>query len=227
MKDLRIVIPALNEASAIADVIGEIPAGLVDEIVVVNNNSTDNTCDVARRSGATVVDEVRRGYGFACMRGVSYLGDRAKKPDIVVFLDADHSDYPDEMKELIRGIVEQNCDLAIGCRSAAGNEIFMPAQQIWGNRLAIWLIKLLYGRKFRDLGPFRAIKFSQLVALDMQEMTYGWTAEMQVKAVRRGMRICEFPVHYRKRIGRSKISGTFRGTILAGYKIISSIIKYR
>jgi glycosyltransferase involved in cell wall biosynthesis len=226
--DIAVIIPAMNEAEAVARVIADIPPGIASEIVVVNNNSRDATPEIARRCGATVIDELRRGYGFACMRGVNYLAARTNIPDIVVFLDADYSDFPGEMPELIRPIVEGSYDMAIGCRSAhkRGRDV-MPVQQIWGNWLAIWLIKLIYGIKFSDLGPFRAIRFNDLLALNMKDRTYGWPVEMQLKALKRGMRICEVPVSYQARIGKSKISGTFRGTILAGYKIISTIIKYR
>ena len=226
--DVAVIIPAMNEAEAIARVIADIPLELASEIIVVNNNSHDATPNIARRSGATVIHEPRQGYGFACMRGVDYLAARTNKPDIVVFLDADYSDYPEEMTELIRPIVEGSYDLTIGCRSAAKRDRnVMPVQQLWGNWLATLLIKLFYGVKFSDLGPFRAIKFNDLIALNMKDRTYGWPVEMQVKSIKRRMRICEVPVSYRARIGKSKISGTVRGTFLAGHRIISTIIKYR
>jgi glycosyltransferase involved in cell wall biosynthesis len=225
---IAVIVPAMNEADAIARVIADIPPGIAGEIVVVNNNSNDATPEVAISCGATVIDEPRQGYGFACMRGVDYLAARATKPDIVVFLDADYSDYPGEMVELVRPIVEHNYGLVIGCRSVSKRDRgIMPVQQIWGNWLATLLIKLFYGAKFKDLGPFRAIKFDDLIALNMKDRTYGWPVEMQLKSLKRGMRICEVPVSYRARIGKSKISGTVRGTFLAGYKIISTIIKYR
>jgi glycosyltransferase involved in cell wall biosynthesis len=225
---IAVIVPAMNEADAIARVIADIPAGIAEEIVVVNNNSSDATPEIARRCGATVIDEPRQGYGFACMRGVDYLAARMAKPDIVIFLDADYSDYPGEMEELIRPIVRRNYDLVIGCRSVSKRDRgIMPVQQIWGNWLATTLIKLLYGVKFNDLGPFRAIKFDVLIELNMTDCTYGWPVEMQLKSIKRGLRICEVPVSYRARIGKSKISGTVRGTFLAGYRIISTIIKYR
>jgi len=226
--DIAVIIPAMNEADAIAKVIADIPPGIVEEIIVVNNGSNDATPDIARHAGATVLDEPRQGYGFACMRGVNYLAARRNKPDIVVFLDADYSDYPSEMTDLIRPIVEQDYDMVIGCRSVNKNSSgAMPLQQIWGNSLAKLLVKLFYGVSFGDLGPFRAIKFSSLLALDMKDRTYGWPVEMQLKALKRGLRIYEVPVSYRPRIGKSKISGTVRGTLWAGYKIISTIVKYR
>ena len=226
--NIAVIIPAMNEAAAIAQVIADIPSKIAGEIVVVNNNSSDATPEIARLAGATVLDEPRQGYGFACMRGVDYLAARSRKPDIVVFLDADYSDYPGEMNDLIMQIVELNYDLAIGSRTVPNSgERVMPLQQLWGNWLATALIKLLFGVRFSDLGPFRAIKFSKLISLDMKDRTYGWPVEMQLKALKGGLRICEVPVSYRKRIGKSKISGTVRGTLMAGYKIISTIIKYR
>jgi glycosyltransferase involved in cell wall biosynthesis len=225
---IAVIIPAMNEAEAVARVIADIPPGIAAEIIVVNNNSSDATAEIARGCGATVIDEPRQGYGFACIRGVDYLAAQTIKPDIVVFLDADYSDYPGEMTELVRPITEQNYDLAIGCRSVLKRDPgVMPVQQIWGNWLATSLIKMFYGVKFNDLGPFRAIKFNDLIALKMKDRTYGWPVEMQLKSIKRGLRICEVPVSYRARIGKSKISGTVRGTFLAGYKIISTIIKYR
>ncbi|MGD0855133.1 MAG: glycosyltransferase family 2 protein [Dehalococcoidia bacterium] len=226
--DIAVIVPAMNEADAIARVIADIPPGIVEEIIVVNNNSSDATPDIARSAGATVLDEPRQGYGFACMRGVNYLAALRNKPDIVVFLDSDYSDYPSEMTDLIKPIVEQDYDMVIGCRSFNKNGGgAMPLQQIWGNWLAKLLIKLFYGVKFGDLGPFRAIKFNSLMALDVKDQTYGWPVEMQLKALKRGLRVYEVPVSYRPRIGKSKISGTVKGTLLAGYKILSTIIKYR
>ncbi len=195
---------------------------------MVNNNSSDDTAFVAREKGAIVVDEPRQGYGAACMRGVEYLQSRPGKPDIVVFLDADYSDYPEEMIALIEPIFEQNFDLVLGSRSPGKMQKgAMPVQQIFGNRLATFLIKTLYGVQFTDLGPFRAVKFDKLLSLDLCDRTYGWPVEMQLKAVRQRWRICEVPVSYRPRIGKSKISGTIRGTIMAGYKILSAILRYR
>lgn len=225
---IAVVIPACNEAASIAKVLSDIPKGLAAEIVVVNNNSVDDTAHIAEEMGAIVVDEPRQGYGYACMKGVDFLKSRAHKPDIIVFLDADYSDYPEEMTALIEPILEENFDLVLGSRS--GDKMqkgAMPAQQILGNRLATSLIKTLYGVQFTDLGPFRAVKFDKLLSLDLRDRTYGWPIEMQLKAVRQYMRICEVPVSYRARIGKSKISGTIKGTIMAGYKILSAILRYR
>jgi glycosyltransferase involved in cell wall biosynthesis len=226
--DIAVVIPAFNESASIARVLADIPPGLAAKVVVVNNSSTDDTAAIATGCGATVLYERQRGYGSACMCGVTYLARGSPTPDVVVFLDADYADYPGDMPELTRRIVNNGCDLAIGCRQVfPGAEAAMPFQQVWGNSLALVLIRLLYGVKFSDLGPFRAIRFAALMALDLQDRTYGWPVEMQLKAVKRGFKICEVPVRYRKRIGQSKISGTVMGTILAGYKIISTIIRYR
>lgn len=207
--------------------LADIPAGLASIIVVVNNHSSDATPDIAKKLGAVVLEEPRMGYGYACMKGVQYLYDMEAEPGIVVFLDADYSDYPQEMAGLVKPIVEQDYDLVLGWRSPAKMEkSAMPLQQAYGNRLAVGLITLLFGVKFHDLGPFRAIKLDKLADLEMQDKTYGWPVEMQLKAVKRNFRICEVPVSYRKRIGKSKISGTIRGTVLAGYKIIGTILKY-
>ncbi|MHB8084954.1 MAG: glycosyltransferase family 2 protein [Dehalococcoidia bacterium] len=226
--NIAVVIPACNEAASIAKVLSDIPMGLAAEIVVVNNNSVDDTARIAREKGAIVVDEPRRGYGSACMKGVEYLNSQARKPDIIVFLDADFSDYPEEMVALIEPIFEQNFDLVLGSR--AGGKMLkgaMPVQQIFGNRLATFLIKTLYGVQFTDLGPFRAVKFDKLLSLDLRDKTYGWPIEMQLKAVKQHLRVCEVPVSYRPRIGKSKISGTIKGTIMAGYKILIAILRYR
>lgn len=225
---IAVVIPACNEADSIAKVLSDIPKGLAAEIVVVNNNSVDNTAGITREMGTVVVDESQQGYGSACMKGVEYLKSQPRKPDIIVFLDADYSDYPQEMVALIEPIFEQNFDLVLGSRSADKMQKgAMPAQQILGNRLATFLIKTLYGVQFTDLGPFRAVKFDKLLSLDLKDRTYGYPIEMQLKAVRQHMRICEVPVSYRPRIGKSKISGTIKGTIMAGYKILSAILRYR
>ena len=222
-----VIIPALNEADSIAKVLADIPKSLVAEVVVVNNNSSDSTAEKARNSGATVLDEPRQGYGFACLKGVEYLTSKANKPDIVVFMDADYADYPGEIANLIKPVIEQNCDLVIGSRTLGRRERgAMPLQQVFGNWLATIFIRLLYRVKFTDLGPFRAIKFDKLTGLDMKDQTYGWPVEMQLKAVKQGLRICEVPVSYRARIGRSKISGTVKGGILAGYRILATIFRY-
>lgn len=224
---IKIIIPAFNEENGIGEVIREIPKGLIAEIVVVNNASTDNTERIAKEAGATVLREPIPGYGRACLKGIDYINQSNPFPDIVVFLDADHSDYPEEIVELIKPIVDGNADLVIGSRALGQKESgSMTPQQIFGNWLATRLLDLFYGVKFTDLGPFRAIKYNTLIAMDMQDKTYGWTVEMQLKAAKKGFRCVEVPVRYRKRIGFSKISGTVKGTIMAGYKILATIFKY-
>lgn len=222
-----VIIPAFNEQDSIGKVIRDIPKELVTEIVVCNNGSTDDTAKVASSCGATVVFEGKSGYGNACLAGINYYNLQEIKPDIVVFLDGDYSDYPHEMVDLVRGIVERDVDLVIGSRSTGQKEKgSMTPQQIFGNWLATNLMHLFYGVKFTDLGPFRAIKWDSLIALKMQDKTYGWTIEMQLKAIKHKMKTSEVSVNYRKRIGVSKVSGTIKGTVLAGYKIITAIFKY-
>ncbi|WP_276366983.1 glycosyltransferase family 2 protein [Chryseolinea sp. H1M3-3] len=224
---ISVIIPAFNEENGIGQVIAEIPKEIVHEIIVVNNASTDNTEHIAQKAGATVLREPIPGYGRACLRGIDYLIKSKSHPDIVIFLDADHSDYPEEIPQLINPILANNVDLVIGSRALGNKEKgSMTTQQIFGNWLATRLLKLFYKVRFTDLGPFRAIKFRSLVALDMQDKTYGWTVEMQLKAAKKKMKCMEVPVRYRKRIGFSKISGTIKGTVMAGYKIIGTIFKY-
>jgi glycosyltransferase involved in cell wall biosynthesis len=222
-----VVIPAFNEENGIGQVIEEIPKGIVEEIIVVNNASTDDTEKIAASAGARVLKEPIPGYGRACLKGIDYLKKLKAAPDIVVFLDADHSDYPEEIDELIKPIIEDRADLVIGSRALGGKEKgSMTPQQIFGNWLATRLLKWIYKVKFTDLGPFRAIRFSTLLELNMEDKTYGWTVEMQLKAAKMGYRCVEVPVRYRKRIGFSKISGTVKGTVMAGYKILYTIFKY-
>jgi len=224
---IKVIIPAFNEENGVGQVIQEIPKELVHEVIVVNNASTDETERVAAEAGATVLREPVPGYGRACLKGIEYLKKSNPPPDIVVFLDADHSDFPEEMRELIKPIIEQHADLVIGSRALGSKQKgSMTPQQIFGNWLATRLLELFYKVKFTDLGPFRAVKFTSLLALDMQDKTYGWTVEMQLKAARKKMVCVEVPVGYRVRIGFSKISGTLKGTILAGYKIITTIFRY-
>lgn len=224
---IKVIIPAFNEENGVGQVIQEIPKELVDEIIVVNNASTDETERVATEAGATVLREPVPGYGRACLKGIDYLKKLSPSPDIVVFLDADHSDFPEEIRELTKPILEQRADLVIGSRALGHKEKgSMTPQQIFGNWLATRLLRFFYGVKFTDLGPFRAIKYTSLLALDMQDKTYGWTVEMQLKAAKAKLLCVEVPVGYRVRIGFSKISGTVKGTILAGYKIITTIFKY-
>jgi glycosyltransferase involved in cell wall biosynthesis len=224
---VRIIIPAFNEENGIGQVIQEIPKEYVSEIIVVNNNSTDNTEMIAKGAGATVLREPIPGYGRACLKGIEYLALIPGRTDIVVFLDADHSDYPEELPQVIRPILDGKADLVIGSRALGNKERgSMTPQQVVGNWLATRLLKVIYGARFTDLGPFRAIRYESLLYLNMQDKTYGWTVEMQVKAAKQRIKFTEVPVRYRKRIGFSKISGTIKGTIMAGYKILHTIFKY-
>lgn len=204
------------------------PWNLVREVIVCNNASTDNTAAVAQENGATVVDQPKKGYGSACLKGMDYISKKANKdqPDIVVFVDGDYSDHPQEMASLIRPIIENNMDMVIGSRALGNMEGgAMQPQQIFGNWLATNLIKLFYNYNFTDLGPFRAIKYDKLLALNMEDPDFGWTVEMQVKAAKMKFQCTEIPVSYRRRVGVSKVSGTIRGTILAGHKILWTIFK--
>lgn len=226
MATIKVIIPAYNEEKAIANVIREIPK-IVSEIIVVNNNSTDNTGGIAFENGAMVLSEKRKGYGYACLKGLEYISLQKTKPDIVVFLDGDYSDYPDELTKLIDPILNQNVDFVIGARVANLREKgSMTPQQVFGNWLATFLMKLFFNSKFTDLGPFRAIKYDKLLDLNMRDKTYGWTVEMQLKVLKQKMSYVEIPVHYKNRIGVSKVSGTVKGTVMAGIKIIGWIFKY-
>ncbi len=220
-----VIIPAFNEARAIASVIGDIPPGLVHEVVVVNNASTDETETRAREAGATVLRENRRGYGWACLCGIAYA--RSRNPDVIVFLDGDYSDHPDEMADIVGPILGGVADIVIGSRMLGSRERgAMLPQAIWGNRLACFLIRLIWGTRYTDLGPFRAIRFTSLLDLDMQDRTFGWTIEMQIKAAIKGLRIMETPVSYRRRVGVSKITGTVSGTVMASLKILWTIFRF-
>ncbi len=226
-QNIKIIIPAYNEQNSIGRVIQDIPREWVQEIVVVNNNSNDDTVRNAQEAGATVLQEPRQGYGFACLRGMAYLSQQAPPPDIVVFMDADYSDHPEELPQVVAPIINNEADLVIGSRALGTRERgSMTVPQVFGNWLATRLMKWLYGASFTDLGPFRAIRYPVLLSLNMQDQTYGWTVEMQLKAAKLGLRCAEVPVSYRQRIGVSKVSGTVKGTLLAGYKIIWTIIKY-
>lgn len=223
---IDVIIPAFNEENSVSKVIKDIPS-IVRDIIVVNNNSTDNTEIQAKNAGATVLTEKNKGYGYACLKGIHFINDKDIKPDIIVFLDADYSDYPEELLDVIKPIKEKNIDLVIGTRNnkqRAKNS--MTPQQVFGNWLATSLMKLFFKSTFTDLGPFRAIKYKKLINLNMQDTTYGWTVEMQLKALKKKYTYTEVPVKYRERIGESKVSGTLKGTIMAGYKILMWIFKY-
>ena len=221
-----VIIPAFNEENSIAKVVNDIPKGLVDEVIVVNNNSNDDTDINARNAGATVLHEDRPGYGYACLKGITYVNQLQSLPDIVVFIDADNSDHPEEIPLLVQPIIN-GMDMVIGSRALGKKEKgSMTPQQVFGNWLATLLLKIIYDVRYTDLGPFRAIRYDRLVEINMQDTTYGWTVEMQLKAAKLKMKIMEVPVNYRKRIGFSKISGTIKGTVMAGYKIITTIFKY-
>ena len=223
---IKVIIPAYNEQDSIAHVINDIPKN-VDEVIVISNNSTDNTEINAKNAGATVLKESQKGYGFACLKGMNYISKQEIKPEIIVFLDGDYSDYPEQLKEIVAPIINDNIDFVIGSRVKELREDgAMTPQQIFGNWLATFLMKLFFSAKFTDLGPFRAIKYDKLLALKMQDKTYGWTVEMQLKALKQKLTYVEIPMKYRNRIGVSKVSGTLKGTIFAGIKILSWIFKY-
>ena len=220
---ISVIIPAYNEEDSIGLVLDALPQNLIHEIIVVDNNSTDDTARSASEKGARVVAEKRRGYGSACLKGISELDN----PDIVVFLDGDFSDYPEEIIQLVEPIESEKKDFVLGSRMLIpeSRSALLP-QSRYGNQLAVFLMRLFFRHKFTDLGPFRAIRYESLKAIAMQDANFGWTVEMQIKAVKKGLRIMEIPVKYRERVGVSKITGTFSGTIKAGAKIIYTIFKY-
>lgn len=220
---ISVIIPAYNEENSIGRVLNDLPKEKLKEIIVVNNASTDNTAEVARINGAKVVEESCRGYGAACLRGISEVSSS----DIVVFVDGDYSDYPEELDQLIKPITENRADFVLGSRMIypESREALLP-QARYGNKLATFLIYIFFGYRFTDLGPFRAIRFDSLKQINMVDTDFGWTVEMQIKAIKNNLRIEEIPVHYRKRIGISKITGTISGTFKAGVKIIYTIFKY-
>ncbi|MDR9456379.1 MAG: glycosyltransferase family 2 protein [Salegentibacter sp.] len=223
---IKVIIPAYNEEASIGKVIAEIPE-LVKEIIVVSNSSTDATEQNAITAGATVLLEKRKGYGYACLKGMDYVASQNPKPDIIVFLDGDYSDYPEELNKIAAPIMEDEIDLVIGARKKELREKgSMTSPQIFGNWLATSLMKLFFGARFTDLGPFRAIKYEKLVALQMEDKTYGWTVEMQLKALKKNYTYTEVPVKYKNRIGTSKVSGTVKGATFAGVKILGWIFKY-
>ena len=226
MSKIVVIIPAFNEEKSIGLVINDIPK-MVDEVIVVSNGSTDQTQEVAAKAGATVLVENRKGYGWACLKGMDYISTSETLPDIVVFLDGDYSDYPEELPKLVNPILKNEVDFVIGARVKRLRERgSMTFPQIFGNWLATTLMKIMFSSRFTDLGPFRAIKYSKLIALNMEDKTYGWTVEMQLKALRQKLRYTEIPVKYRNRIGDSKVSGTVKGAIFAGIKILGWIFKY-
>lgn len=226
MPDVKVIIPAFNEAASIGKVIADIPS-FVQEVIVVNNNSSDDTAAMASNAGATVLFEKNKGYGHACLKGIDYLSTAGKTPDILVFLDGDYSDYPQELSTVIEPIVDGKAAFVVGARVKSLREKgSLTPQQVFGNWLACFLMQVLYGSRFTDLGPFRAIEWKTLERLKMRDKTYGWTVEMQLKVLRQRIKYKEIPVSYRKRIGVSKVSGTVKGTIFAGVKIIGWIFKH-
>jgi len=220
---ISVIIPAYNEEESLPHVLNDLPQDRLHQIIVVDNRSTDRTAEVARANGATVVYEKRQGYGQACLSGMAVLD----APDIVVYLDGDYSDYPEEIDLLVAPIIKDEADFVVGSRMILkeSRKALLP-QARYGNMLAVFLIRLFFGYRFTDLGPFRAIRYKSLQAIGMRDRNFGWTVEMQIKAVQKSLRIREIPVRYRMRIGVSKITGTVSGTFKAGTKIIYTIFKY-
>ena len=229
LSEVAVVIPAFNEEDSLPLVLRDLPE--VGRVIVANNGSTDRSVEVAAAAGAVVVTEPRKGYGAACLAGLRELTRRIDSgeppPKIVAFVDADYSDHPDQLPELLAPIHAGEADFVLGSRLLGERDPgAMPPQSLYGNRLACWLMRVLFGARYTDLGPFRAIAYPELCRLEMQDTNFGWTVEMQIKAAKAGLRCMEIPVRYRKRIGTSKISGTVKGTILAGNKILYTIAKY-
>ncbi len=221
-----VIIPALNEGASIGLVLDDLPRELVNQVVVVDGGSQDDTVEVARKKGAVVLQGPTLGYGHACQVGLQYA--KKHKPDLIVFLDGDYSDYPEEISLLVEPILKGKADFVLGSRLMGQREKgAMPIHAVWGNIFSCFLVKLFYGYQYTDLGPFRAIRHEKLEQLYMSDLNYGWTAEMQVKAVKAGLRILEVPVKYRKRVGISKISGSISGSIKAGIKIIFTILRWK
>ena len=220
-----VIIPAYNEEQSIAKVINDIPKNIVDEVIVVNNNSTDKTVECAQNAGATVLNQTFQGYGAACLSGIDYC--KEKDFDIIVFLDGDYSDYPEEIEQVIKPIIEEDYDFIVGSRVLGKREKgALPFQSQIGSIIAGILINFFWKIKYTDLGPFRAIKFAKLLELDMQDKWYGWTVEMQIKAAQKKYKTKEVPVQYRKRIGKSKVTGTIKGTFMASVIILKTIFTY-
>jgi glycosyltransferase involved in cell wall biosynthesis len=229
LMDVAVIIPALNEVESLPLVLRDLPG--VGRVIVVDNGSTDATARVAVEGGATVVPEPERGYGAACLRGLAAIAELAgrdgQSPRVVVFLDGDYSDHPERLPELVAPIFCGEADFVLGSRLLGEREPgAMPFRSLFGNRLACFLMRHLFGGRYTDLGPFRAIDYQALKGLGMADRNFGWTVEMQIKATRAGLRTLEIPVPYRRRIGRSKISGTLAGTVKAGWKILYVIAKY-
>ncbi|MBK6930556.1 MAG: glycosyltransferase family 2 protein [Saprospirales bacterium] len=226
-KRIYVLIPAYNEEASLPLVLAALPKAGVRAVVVCNNGSTDRTAEVAENAGAVIVNAEHRGYGSACLAGIRYLQGlpASERPEIVVFLDGDYSDYPEDLPNVAGPVLNDGKDLVIGSRMLGNPEPgAMTLPQRFGNWLAPLLIRWLYGYRFTDLGPFRAIRWESLLALDMRDPNYGWTVEMQVKAAQQGLACAEVPVRYRKRAGgKSKVSGTLKGVLLAGWKIIALI----
>ncbi len=226
MHTIDIVIPAYNEARSIPLVLADIPRPLARRVVVADNNSTDDTASAARAAGAIVVAARRQGYGSACQAGVAYLREH-DPPDVLVFLDADHSDHAEELPLVVAPILSGQADVVIGSRVLGERQRgALLLQARFGNLLACWMIRMLFGHRYTDLGPFRAISWLAYERLGMSDPDFGWTAELQVKAIQHGLRVMEVPVSYRKRVGHSKITGTVRGTVAAGTKIITTILRH-
>ncbi len=221
MKSL-LIIPAFNEELSIGKVVSSIPLDLISEIVVVNNNSTDNTVYAAKNAGATVLNEIVQGYGASCLTGIDYV--KTKNCEIVVFMDGDYSDYPEEIGLLIEPIIKNSYDFVLGSRVLGNREKgALPVQSLIGSIISGFLINVFWKVKYTDLGPFRAIKLQKLLELNMNDKWYGWTVEMQIKAAKKKYKILEVPVSYRKRIGKSKVTGTFKGTFMASFIILKTI----
>ncbi len=222
---VAVIIPAYNEEKSIGKVVKDIPTNIVEEVIVVNNNSTDRTAEIAGNAGATVLNETFQGYGAACLTGIEYC--KGKNFDVIVFMDGDYSDYPEEIKLLLDPIEKENYDFVLGSRVLGEREKgALPFQSRLGSIIAGFLINIFWGMKFTDLGPFRAIKFDKLLELEMKDKWYGWTVEMQIKAAQKKYKVKEIPVRYRKRIGKSKVTGTIKGSVMASIIILKTIFTY-